>query len=214
MISVNHIMVSFISLIFGIIFFKNINLNIIKKKILPFTILINELGFIIYLILTNNFQLNQHLPLEMCYLNNILIMTSLLKNIYHPYLHFSSFFCGLCGLINHNLIDYDLITHIHFIISHTILILYFIFTYRNYKNLKLSDFFSSIKITSLLLIIVFILNLTFQSNYWFMFEKPGGANLAILFPEWPVYFIILIMIGFIAYSLVLLINIKIYKFKI
>ena len=137
-----------------------------------------------------------------------------MKNIFHPYLHFSSIFCGLCGLINHNLVDYDIVTYLHFIISHSILILYFIFTYRKYGSLNFSDLSLAIKTTSCLLIIVFLLNLIFNSNYWFMFEKPGGANLAMLFPEWPIYFILLLFIGLITYSIVLLINKNIYKIKI
>ena len=213
MVSLKHIFISLFCLLIGIILFRNIKQSSIKK-ILPNLILFNEIGYIVYLMLSNNFELNQHLPLEMCYLNNIFIMISLMKNIFHPYLHFSSIFCGLCGLINHNLVDYDIVTYLHFIISHSILILYFIFTYRKYESLNFSDLSSAIKTTSCLLIIVFLLNLIFNSNYWFMFEKPGGANLAMLFPEWPIYFILLLFIGLITYSIVLLINKNIYKIKI
>ncbi len=211
MVSINHISISLISLFISLKLFNNIEISFLRKKLIPLIIIINELTFIMYLLLTKKFHLEQHLPLDMCYLNNLIIMFCLYKNIYHPYLHFSSIFCGICGLINHNLASYDLIIYGHFIISHTILILYFIFTFKIYKNLNLKDFFKSIQFTTILLLIIFILNLIIGSNYWFMFKKPDGVNLTILFPDWPLYFFILLIIGFLTYSTVYLINKRIYK---
>ena len=206
MVSINHISISLISLFISLKLFNNVEISFLRKKLIPLIIIINELTFIMYLLLTKKFHLEQHLPLDMCYLNNLIIMSCLYKNIYHPYLHFSSIFCGLCGLINHNLASYDLMIYGHFIISHTILILYFIFTFKIYKNLNLEDLFKSIQFTTILLLIIFILNLIIGSNYWFMFEKPSGINLTYLFPDWPHYFFILLSIGFIVYTITLFAN--------
>ena len=101
------------------------NVKLIILQTIGYLVIFNEIAFQVYMVYYGIWSLSTSLPLEMCYLNNIFIMISLMKNIFHPYLHFSSIFCGLCGLINHNLVDYDIVTYLHFIISHSVLILYF-----------------------------------------------------------------------------------------
>ena len=206
MISINHVIISSFSSLIGYIVFRKLNGRILLNKIIPTIIFLNELIFISYLIYTDKFRIQQHLPLEMCYINNILIMISLSKNFFHPYFHFSSIFCGLCGILCHNLVSYDPVIYSHFVVSHVILVLYFVFSYQSYLNLTKKEFKISIYYTTILLLIVFFINKLLGSNYWFMFYKPDGPNLTIIFPEWPFYFIVLLVLGFLTYSTVFIVN--------
>ena len=53
---------------------------------------------------------------------------------------------------------------------------------------------------------MFVVNFTLGSNYMFTFQKPKGVNFTGLMPEWPYYFIIMIIIGLIFYLILMLIT--------
>lgn len=71
---------------------------------------------------------------------------------------------------------------------------------------KWSDFFQAVQWTSILVAVMFVVNFTLGSNYMFTFQKPKGVNFTVLMPEWPYYFIIMIIIGLIFYLILMLIT--------
>ena len=67
------------------------------------------------------------------------------------------------------------------------------------------DYFDAIKWTSLLVVLIFFINFLMDSNYMFTFEKPEGVNFTLLMPEWPYYFLIMLCIGLVFYTLMMVI---------
>jgi len=55
--------------------------------------------------------------------------------------------------------------------------------------------------TSYIIISISIFNILAGSNYMFTRAKPDGVNFSILMPEWPGYFIIILALGLIFYSI-------------
>ena len=53
---------------------------------------------------------------------------------------------------------------------------------------------------------IVIINLILGSNYMFTFEKPSGINFTLLMPEWPYYFIVMLFIGLIFYTLLMFLS--------
>ena len=48
----------------------------------------------------------------------------------------------------------------------------------------------------------------------FTFEKPDGVNFTLLMPDWPYYFLIMLLIGLGAYTVMMLVGIFLnYKVK-
>ena len=176
------------------------------SKFLPFIIFLNESFYILSKILNDSFSLSTHLPLELCYLTNVLIFASIIFKFEMPFLYFASIFGALAGFVNSNIANGDFFEYLRFYIGHSTLALFFILSNKNHYRVNAQKYFSAIKMTSFLLLIIFIVNINISSNYWFMFEKPSGINLTYLFPDWPHYFFILLSIGFIVYTITLFAN--------
>jgi uncharacterized membrane protein YwaF len=68
---------------------------------------------------------------------------------------------------------------------------------------KWSDYFNAIKWTTVLVVSIIIVNLLLGSNYMFTFEKPEGVNFTLLMPDWPYYFLIMLLIGLVCYTLMM-----------
>jgi uncharacterized membrane protein YwaF len=49
-----------------------------------------------------------------------------------------------------------------------------------------------------------IINNLLESNYMFTQSKPPGVTFTKLMPEWPYYFLIMLLIGLISYTLMML----------
>ncbi|SVC37248.1 uncharacterized protein METZ01_LOCUS290102, partial [marine metagenome] len=68
------------------------------------------------------------------------------------------------------------------------------------------DYFNAIQWTTVLVVSIIIINLILGSNYMFTFEKPPGVNFTLLMPEWPYYFMVILFIGLIFYTLLMLLS--------
>ena len=68
------------------------------------------------------------------------------------------------------------------------------------------DYFNAIQWTTFLVVTIIIINLILGSNYMFTFEKPPGVNFTLLMPKWPYYFIIMLFIGLMFYTLLMLLS--------
>ena len=59
----------------------------------------------------------------------------------------------------------------------------------------------------MLILAITIVNLLLGSNYMFTFEKPEGVNFTLLMPEWPYYFLIMLLIGILFYTIMMVVTI-------
>ena len=66
------------------------------------------------------------------------------------------------------------------------------------------DYIQTIIHTSILVIVISTFNFFTGSNYMFTRDKPPGTTFAELMPDWPYYFIIMLIIGLIFYTLLIL----------
>ena len=209
-IGLNHLLISIllIVLIVYMVFYKD---YIFIKQLLNYLLIFNILFFYIILFFTDSFNYKIHLPFHLCYITELGILISVIINNdkVYPWLILNSMFGGLVGFANSNLtVDSLMIEYIHYYISHFNLLLFTIMAFKSYIYISLLDFFKSITFNSLLMILIIIFNYLFNTNYWFTSAKPDGINFAVLLPEWPYYFFLLIILGLFSYSLTfaLLIN--------
>ena len=70
--------------------------------------------------------------------------------------------------------------------------------------MKWKDYFIAIQWTTVLVVLIILVNLALGSNYMFTFEKPEGVNFTLLMPGWPYYFLIMLSIGLVVYTLMML----------
>ena len=173
-------------------------------------VLINEMLFQINMIYYGSWSAKTSLPLEMCYISAILIPVytrnrnfRLLKN----WLFFAGFGGSFFAFLNTNLSEMSQIyISIHYFFAHGLVVfVMFTIVIDGFRPMW-RDFFQAVGLTSVLIILMFGVNLIFDSNYMFTFEKPDGVNFTVLMPEWPFYFIIMLLIGLIFYSILMLVS--------
>ncbi len=73
---------------------------------------------------------------------------------------------------------------------------------------KWKDYFNAIAWTTVLVASIILINLLLGSNYMFTFEKPDGVNFTLLMPDWPYYFLIMLLIGLGAYTVMMLVGLS------
>ena len=203
---INHLTNSFIliSLLFLLSYFLR---NDILKKILKYSILLNLIIFNCSLFLQSSFDIKNHLPLHLCYLTEIgIFLTFYIKNKnFISWMILNSTFGAIVALINSNLDSNSMIIEqYHFYVSHFNLALYFMITYRVKFQINLSNLLFSIKSNLYVLFSILIINIILNSNYWFTYYKPAGTNITKILPDWPYYFLWLIIFGLISYILTFL----------
>ena len=173
-------------------------------------VLINEMLFQINMIYYGSWSAKTSLPLEMCYISAILIPVytrnrnfRLLKN----WLFFAGFGGSFFAFLNTNLSEMSQIyISIHYFFAHGLVVFVMFTIVIDGFRPRWVDFSQAVSLTSVLIILMFGVNLIFDSNYMFTFEKPHGVNFTVLMPEWPFYFIIMLLIGLIFYSILMLIS--------
>ena len=203
LIGINHlitsvILVSIASLIGYYFNSKQINQLVFKL------ILLNLSVYYIYLIYSGDFSYQNHLPLHLCYMTELLIFISLLFNnkILFSWLFLNSVLGAFVGLINSNLISsYHFLEFTHYYLSHFNLLLFSILAFKSNLALSKKHVFNSVAANSIIFIIIYNFNNIFNSNYWFTVSKPIGKNLSVLFPSWPYYLYLLILFGLTSYYL-------------
>jgi hypothetical integral membrane protein (TIGR02206 family) len=150
------------------------------------------------------------MPLEMCYLSALLVP------VYTRFQHYRSlqnwfFFAGFGGsffaLINTNLSEMaQIYTSIHYFFAHGLVIFVMLALVIDGYRPRWVDYFNAIQWTTVLVLSIIIINLILGSNYMFTFEKPPGVNFTLLMPEWPYYFMIMLFIGLMFYTLLMLLS--------
>ncbi|MBT3502186.1 MAG: TIGR02206 family membrane protein [Candidatus Marinimicrobia bacterium] len=172
-------------------------------------VIVNEVAYQVNMFYYGLWDFKISLPLEMCYL------TALLIPVYFKYqdsrpLQNWFFFAGFAGsftaFLNTNLSEMaEIYMSIHYFIAHGFVIFIMLtLVIDNYRP-RWSDFFNAVQWTSTLVISIIVFNLIIGSNYMFTQSKPPGVNFAMLMPEWPYYFIIMLVMGLVFYALLMLI---------
>ena len=183
--------------------------KIIITETIGYLVVFNEFAFQISMIYYDTWSYTTSLPLEMCYISALLIP---IYNKYHhsrilkTWFFFAGFGGSLFAFINTNLSEMDQVyISIHYFFAHGLVIFIMLsIVIDGYRPLW-SDYFDAIKWTSLLVIFIFLVNYLIDSNYMFTFKKPEGVNFTLLMPGWPYYFLIMLSIGLVFYTLMMLI---------
>jgi len=95
---------------------------------------------------------------------------------------------------------------IHYFFAHGLVIFVMLALVIDGYRPRWVDYFNAIKWTTFLVVSIIIINLILGSNYMFTFEKPPGVNFTLLMPEWPYYFMIILFIGLLFYTLLMLLS--------
>jgi len=183
----------------------------LKKIIIQavsYLVIFNEVAFQINMVFYGIWSIKTSLPLEMCYISALLIPFYSMNNQSRTLKNWF-FFAGFCGslfaFINTNLSEFEQIyISIHYFFAHGLVIfIAFSIIVDGYRPVW-KDYYNVIKRTTLLVLIIIILNILLGSNYMFTFEKPEGINFTLLMPEWPYYFLIMLLVGLISYTVMML----------
>jgi len=201
LVGVNHLITSLILVFIASIIASK--LDYIQTRLFLFVLIFfNLFTYYIYLISYGDFSYQNHLPLHLCYMTEILIFISLLFNNskFFSWLFLNSVLGSMVGLINSNLsLTNNFFDYMHYYLSHFNLLLFSILFYKSKFLLCKKHIFNSIAVNSIILLIISNLNNIISSNYWFTVNKPSGKNLSVLFPAWPYYLYLLIIFGLISY---------------
>jgi len=178
--------------------------------VISLIVLLNEIMFQFLLIYFDKWDLKLSLPLEMCYISALIIPlynynkdNRDLKN----WLFFAGFGGSFFAFINTNLEDGEMVyTFIHYFIAHGLILIVVAALIIDGYRPSWKDYFSTIKWTTVLVGIMILLNYILDSNYMFTQSKPPGVTFTKLMPEWPYYFMIMLLIGIIAYTTMMLVK--------
>ena len=181
---------------------QKIRLTILQA--IGYLVIFNEVVFQIYMIYYGIWSPSSSLPLEMCYISALLIPVyaknqnnRTLKN----WFYFAGFSGSLFAFINTNLSEMKHIyVSIHYFFAHGLVIFVMFSIVLDGYRPKWKDYLNAIIWTTVLVLSIIIINLLLGSNYMFTFEKPDGINFTLLMPDWPYYFLIMLLIGLGAYT--------------
>ena len=120
----------------------------------------------------------------------------------------SAFIIGaLFAFINTNLSEQEHIyVSIHYFFAHGLVIFVMLSIVLDGYRPVWKDYFNTIKWTTILVVIIIIINLLLGSNYMFTFEKPAGVNFTLLMPDWPYYYLIMLFIGLSFYTVMMAVS--------
>ena len=68
------------------------------------------------------------------------------------------------------------------------------------------DYFKTVMHTTLLVCVISSINYFLDSNYMFTRAKPPGTTFAELMPGWPYYFLMMLLIGLMFYTILMLVK--------
>lgn len=187
-------------------------LRLIILQTIGYLVVFNEIVFQVYMIYYGIWSSSTSLPLEMCYISALLIPvyannqdSRTLKN----WFYFAGFSGSLFAFINTNLSEMKHIyVSIHYFFAHGLVIFVMFSIVLDGYRPKWKDYFNAIAWTTLLVASIILINLLLGSNYMFTFEKPDGVNFTLLMPDWPYYFLIMLLIGLGAYTVMMLVGLS------
>ena len=174
----------------------------------PKTLVLNNLEFDHADIFVDLEQIKQqfHLLLRTVPKHGLIIYPETDRNLQN-WLFFAGFGGSFFAFINTNLEDGAMVyTFIHYFIAHGLILIVVAALIIDGYRPSWKDYFSTVKWTTFLVIIMIIINILLDSNYMFTQSKPPGVTFTKLMPEWPYYFLIMLLIGLISYTLMMLVK--------
>ena len=182
-------------------------LKIIIIQAVSYLVIFNEIAFQINMIFYGIWSIETSLPLEMCYISALLTPFYSMNNQSRAFKNWF-FFAGFCGslfaFINTNLSEFEQIyISIHYFFAHGLVIFIALSIIADGYRPTWNDYYDVIKWTTVLVLIIIIINILLGSNYMFTFEKPKGINFTLLMPGWPFYFLIMLLVGLTSYTLMM-----------
>lgn len=187
-------------------------LRLIILQTTGYLVIFNEIVFQVYMIYYGIWSSSNSLPLEMCYISALLIPvyaknqdSRTLKN----WFYFAGFSGSLFAFVNTNLSEMKHIyVSIHYFFAHGLVIFVMFSIVLDGYRPKWKDYYNVIVWTTALVVSIILINLLLGSNYMFTFEKPDGVNFTLLMPDWPYYFLIMLLIGLGAYTVMMLVGLS------
>ena len=211
-----NVALSISSIIIFLWFVKLFNDSYIKliSKSLSFFLLILTLITLIESVVNKKWELQTHLPLQLCGISQYLacfIVFLPKKNLLFEFLFFCGISGGLVSILTPQITHYDgsMFAYIEYFVSHSLIILIPVYLLL-YSDFSLSRF-SWLKVFGLLnflMALIMPLNYLLGSNYMYLNSPPDVEN-PLIIGEWPYYLIYLefIVIG-IFYFIYLLISLR------
>ncbi|MBI88648.1 MAG: TIGR02206 family membrane protein [Candidatus Marinimicrobia bacterium] len=191
--------------------------KIIIIRTIGYLVLFNEILFQLYMVYYNIWSIKTSLPLEMCYLSALLIpvyANNLENRDLKNWFFFAGFGGSLFAFINTNLSEQEHIyVSIHYFFAHGLVIFVMLSIVIDGYLPKWTDYFNAIKWTTVLVASIILINVLIGSNYMFTFLKPEGVNFTQLMPEWPYYFLIMLLIGLVFYTFMMVVTIIIKTYE-
>ena len=181
--------------------------RLVILQTIGYLVIFNEVVFQIYMVYYGIWSPSTSLPMEMCYISALLIpvyASDQDNRTLKSWFYFAGFSGSLFAFINTNLSEMQHIyVSIHYFFAHGLVIFIMLSIVMDGYRPKWSDYFNAIKWTTVLVVSIIIVNLLLGSNYMFTFEKPEGVNFTLLMPDWPYYFLIMLLIGLVCYTLMM-----------
>jgi hypothetical integral membrane protein (TIGR02206 family) len=97
-------------------------------------------------------------------------------------------------------------TFIHYFIAHGLIVIVVAALIIDGYRPSWKDYLNTVKWTTVLVVLMILINNLLGSNYMFTQNKPPGVTFTKLMPEWPYYFLIMLLIGLISYTLMMLVK--------
>ena len=184
--------------------------RLVILQTIGYLVVFNEIVFQIYMVYYGIWSLNTSLPLELCYISALLIPMYAgnkdnrdLKN----WFFFAGFGGSLFAFINTNLSEQEHIyVSIHYFFAHGLVIFVMLSIVLDGYRPVWRDYFNTIKWTTILVVIIVVINLLLGSNYMFTFEKPAGVNFTLLMHDWPYYYLIMLFICLSFYTIMMTVS--------
>ena len=185
-------------------------LRSIMFQTISWLVVFNEIAFQLNMVYYGIWSYQTSLPLEMCYLSALLIPVYTRFQQYRPlknWFFFAGFGGSFFAFINTNLSEMaHIYISIHYFFAHGLVIFVMLALVVDGYRPRWADYFNAIQWTTVLVVSIVIINLILGSNYMFTFEKPPGINFTLLMPEWPYYFMVMLFIGIMFYTLLMLLS--------
>lgn len=184
------------------------NVGVIEKSF-AITLVIADMGYYLWLIFTDRWNIQDSLPLELCSISLVLAVILLWTGNRH--LYDIVFYAGIGGALQAIItpvldIDFPHFRYFHFFFTHIgIIVTAMYFTWVKDYRPTFKGILKTMLILNLLLPGIFIINRLTEGNYMFLQRKPTNGSLLDFLGPYPWYILSLEGVAFLTFSILWLI---------
>lgn len=184
------------------------NVDVIEKSF-AITLVIADIGYYLWLIFTDRWNIQDSLPLELCSISLVLAVILLWTGNRH--LYDIVFYAGIGGALQAIItpvldIDFPHFRYFHFFFTHIgIIVTALYFTWVKDYRPTFKGILKTLLILNLLLPGIFIINRLTEGNYMFLQRKPTNGSLLDFLGPYPWYILSLEGVAFLTFSILWLI---------